>query len=149
MKARLPKEYIEKYRFKNKRPQMTLYDLNKQMVNQMTPMSEELEKSHLEEIFNPFIEQTNNKYYMLLCRDLFYFTVFHREENNKDNFYESIKELLNEKGTLITACWADENTKNSIEYWVKIKIPIENNPDFSETYCFVLFPYDAGVVEVQ
>ena len=46
MKARLPKEYVEKYKTK-KVPQMTLYDFNKQMVAQMPPMTEEDEQKHI------------------------------------------------------------------------------------------------------
>ena len=149
MKARLPKEYIEKYRLKTKQPQLTLYDLNKQMVAQMSPMTEENEQQHIEEIFNPFLTEKNNKYYMLLCKELSYFTLFHKDESNSDDFFKTLKELITSNGTLITACWTNEDTKESIEYWVRIKTPIENNPDFSEVYCFVLFPYDAGVVEVN
>ena len=150
MKCRLPQAYTDKYRHKNtgRQPQMTLYDLNKQMVRQMTPMNEELEKEHSEKVLTPFVEQTNNQYYMLMCKELSYFTIFHRNENSEKDFYTTIKELLSEHGTLITACWDNDEQRNTVEYWMKINTPIENNPDYSEIFCFILFPYDQGVVEV-
>lgn len=150
MKCRLPQEYVNKYRRKgNLAPMnMSMYDLNKQMVSQMPPMSEETELQYINEILTPFITDTNNKNYMLLCRELNYFTLFHKDGNNTTSFADGIKEILSERGTLITACWADEEKKDCIEYWMKINIPIENNPDFEEVYCFMLFPYDKGTVEV-
>ena len=150
MKSRLPQEYINKYRNKNKQvPQMTLYDLNKQMVKSLPPMDEEGKSAFINNIFNKFIEKDSNKYYMLLCKELSYFTVFHKDDINTDNFAETIHQLLSERGTIITAGWDNEKNQNSIEYWVSVKTPIENNPNYTEIYCFYLFRYDEGVVEVQ
>ena len=150
MKSRLPQEYINKYRNKNKQvPQMTLYDLNKQMVKSLPPMDEEGKSAFINNIFNKFIEKDSNKYYMLLCKELSYFTVFHKDDINTDNFAETIHQLLSERGTIITAGWDNEKNQNSIEYWVSVKTPIENNPNYAEIYCFYLFRYDEGVVEVQ
>ena len=150
MKSRLPQEYINKYRNKNKQvPQMTLYDLNRQMVKSLPPMDEEGKIAFINNIFNKFIEKDSNKYYMLLCKELSYFTVFHKDDINTDNFAETIHQLLSERGTIITAGWDNEKNQNSIEYWVSVKTPIENNPNYTEIYCFYLFRYDEGVVEVQ
>ena len=150
MKSRLPQEYMNKYRPKksNKVPQMTLYDLNKQMVKSLPPMNEEGKESFINNIFNSYISKEPNKYYMLLCKELSYFTVFHKDKINTDNFAETVHELLSEKGTIITAGWDNEETKTSVEYWVNIKTPIENNPDYTDVYCFYLFKYDNGIVEV-
>lgn len=150
MKSRLPQEYMNKYRLKNsnKVPQMTLYDLNKQMVKSLPPMDEEGKQAFINNIFNSYIAKEPNKYYMLLCKELSYFTVFHKDEVNTDNFAETVHELLSERGTIITAGWDNEEVKTGIEYWVSIKTPIENNPDYADIYCFYLFKYDNGVVEV-
>lgn len=151
MKSRLPQEYINKYRTKksNKMPQMTLYDLNKQMVKSLSPMDEESKQAFINNIFNSYIANRPNKYYMLLCKELSYFTVFHQDEDNTDNFAETVHQLLSDKGVIITAGWDNEEMQTGIEYWVSIRTPVENNPDFKDVYCFYLFKYDAGVVEVQ
>lgn len=150
MKSRLPQEYMNKYRLKNsnKAPQITLYDLNKQMVKSLPPMDEEGKQAFINNIFNPYIAKESNKYYMLLCKELSYFTVFHKDEVNIDNFAETVHLLLSDRGTIITAGWDNEEAQTGIEYWLSVKTPIENNPDFSDIYCFYLFRYDEGIVEV-
>ena len=150
MKSRLPQEYVNKYRNKGRQvPQMTLYDLNKQMVKSLPPMDEEGKTAFIDNIFNKFIEKEPNKYYMLLCKELSYFTVFHKDDTNEDNFANTAHQLLSDRGTIITAGWDNEEAQNSIEYWVSVKTPIENNPDFEDVYCFYLFKYDEGIVEVK
>lgn len=150
MKSRLPQEYMDKYRNKGRQvPQMTLYDLNRQMVKSLPPMDNDGKVAFINNIFNKFIEKDSNKYYMLLCKELSYFTVFHKDDINTDNFAETVHQLLSERGTIITAGWDNEENQNSIEYWVSVKTPIENNPNYTEIYCFYLFRYDEGIVEVQ
>ena len=151
MKSRLPQEYAEKYRLKktHKMPQMTLYDLNKQMVKQLPPMDADGKKNFIENIFNEFENKYDSHYFMLLCKELSYFTVFHKNEGNDKAFAEAVHELLSEKGTILTAGWDNEEDKNSLEYWVKVNIPIENNPDYIDIFCFYLFDYHNGIEEVQ
>ena len=140
MKARLPEEF----RKKTKNPQLTLFELNKQMVGQLPPidMTNEEASKRYNKAFNEFVEKIQNKYYMFLCRELNYFTLFHKSQNNDEAFSDVIIEIINNYGTWITWDWADDEHTN-LEFWAKVQIQGKE-----EVCCFMLFGYDNGIVEV-
>jgi len=97
-----------------------------------------------------FLVKTNNEYYMLLNnRDgKNYYTLFHK---NNDIEFEALpdvlKEILNSLGEFIT--WSNGVDNESMELWVKEKwTSIIDETEHEEVYCYYLFGYDAGVVEV-
>lgn len=117
---------------------MNLYDLNKTMVNQLSPLTKE-------EIFNKEKEFINlhkkfaNKHYMLLCKEYSYYTIFEEERiiMNKP-FSDTVIEIIIELGDI----YSIESTENgdAIEIWIK--------PEEEEMpLVFYLFPYDMGVVK--
>ena len=139
MKCRLPQEY------RKQKPQLTLYDLNKQMVAQMSPidMTDEEVSKRYTKAFDEFLKNIKNKYYMLLCRELNYFTLFHKSSKNDEAMSDVVQEIISNYGTWITWDWADD-THTCIEFWTKIT----NTQYKEEICCFMLFGYDKGVVEV-
>jgi len=148
MKCKLPEEYTKAK--VNSNIKLSMYDLNKQIISQMEPISEKEKTEHFCEMFSTFRENTNDNYYMLLCRDINYYTLFHRNYGQDlERFSDVVEEIIDNQGTWITANWANEETKNAIEYWIKVKQPTEEEPNKEEIYCFILFPYDIGVVEVD
>lgn len=145
MKCNLPKE--EKVKV-NGSVDMSLYDMNKQIIGQLPPMSQNIESQteHLTK-FIEFLQTTRNKYYMLLCKEISYFTLFHRSGDVEDESFEDVlEEILTDFGTWVT--WSPTEDGGGIEYWVKRKEPKEEDEAHEEVYCFILFPYDAGLVEV-
>ena len=64
MKARLPEDYTKAK--VNSNVQMTMYDINKQLINQMEPLTEDERAGHFYTTLLPFLDETNNSYYMLL-----------------------------------------------------------------------------------
>ena len=148
MKCNLPEEYKHK-----SKPQgsmsISMYDLNKSMVAQMPPMTDEARKEHNKQ-FEDFYMNTGNNYYMLLCKELSYYTLFHQDDLNVDNFAETVDEMLGYLGEWITWNYSDDS-HTSIEYWVKVCRDNDDDSDDSEDdiYCVILFPYDQGVVEVK
>ena len=148
MNCRIPDEY--KKAKTNASIDMSMYDLNKQIISQLDPIDKEKRIEHFENMFMTYLNNTQNVYHMLLCRELNYYTLFHRSYSfNVDHFGTVMEEILDNQGLWITANWANEETKEAIEYWIKVKQPTEEEPDKEETYCFILFPYDVGVVEVD
>ena len=95
MKCRLPEEY------RKQKPQLTLYDLNKQMVAQLAPidMTDEEVSKRYTKAFNEFSKNIKNKYYMLLCRELNYFTLFHKSSKNSETMGDIVQEILGNYGT--------------------------------------------------
>lgn len=118
---------------------MNMYDMNKQIISQLPTLDEGALDIARAKIVQ-FIEQSHNKYFMMLCRELNYYTVFHIGLGQQLPF------AMNE----VIAC-ADylgdiksiegEEDKGAIEIWITQR---END---KETYVMYLFPYDAGVIE--
>lgn len=120
----------------NKGLEFNLYELNKSIINQMTPMTPD-EINMKTELFNDYACSMGNTYYMLLCRDYNYYTVFRYSViPTFSNFATAVCTIISELGEVYSIDYLDNK---AIEIWIK---PTgEENP-----YAFYLFPYDAGVV---
>ena len=122
-------------------PQISLYDLNRQAVNQFPIMTDE----QLDKLANNFTtysqENIDGRYYMLLCRDFNYYTIFEKSTDTTESFSDAVLDVL--KTGLI--CYSIERTEDgeAFEIWAKIKGDAE---DSNYPAVFYLFPYDRGVV---
>lgn len=117
---------------------MNIYDVNKQIINQLPPLVGEslIEKKIL---VRNFILNTKNKYYMLLCRDINYYTLFALDiYKNTDERLENI--MLDE---CITQPLGDIKSIEVTEDGGAIEIWYTAHDD---SYVLYFFPYDAGVV---
>ena len=114
----------------------TLYDVNKQIISQLpAPTDEDI--YFAKDLINTFVEANDNEYYMLLCREQNYYTLF----NLSSSFEESMSDILFNEcipnfGNL--KCVNETDDKSAIEFW------IEKN---GEIYVMYLFPYDQGVIK--
>lgn len=117
---------------------MSLYDLNKQIISQL-PNMEDFEEA--KQIITDYHNNMSNKYYMLLFRELNYFTLFNINPYDEielvfeDEVIECLKNLGNIKS--ITMC----DSEGSVECWVTTA---DDN-----TVVGYLFGYDGGVIECQ
>lgn len=117
---------------------MDIYNLNKQIISQLPTLSNDalIEKKIL---VRDFILKTNNKYYMLLCRDINYYTLFALDVyKNSDELLENI--MFDE---CITQCLGDIKSIEIAEDGGAIEIWYTTHDD---SYVMYFFPYDAGVV---
>ena len=116
--------------------QMSLYDMNKQLIAQMPPM-EDTDK--MIEIINNYKNKTDNSHYMLLCRDINYFTLFEEDPFiAEERFATLVLECIHDLGIVHDMMITEDN--GAIEIWVK---PLSEEADMLVMY---LFAYDAGVV---
>ena len=122
--------------FDNKGISMNLYDLNKNIINQLKTM-EISEIKENKKLFNELYDKTNNIHYMLLCKDYNYYTIFKRLPENLPSFADIVVEVISELGEVKSIEFTE--TQDAIEIWIQ-----PTNEE--ETYVFYLFPYDAGVV---
>lgn len=117
----------------------TLYELNQGIINGMPALNADgIMKGQLE-FFDWISSQSDKpKYYMLLCSELNYYTLFHLSDYaTNTQFWNELYDIAKELGTLKVmeidggyfTIWAD---------WYK-----DNTP-----HLFYLFPYDRGVVEI-
>ena len=145
MKCRLPEEEPKKTKTEVK---LTAYEANKQIIAQLPAMTDE-QYVEFENNLTDFLVKTNNEYYMLLNNvDKTYYTLFHK---NNDTEFEAMQdvliEILNDLGEFITWSWGVDN--ESMELWVKESWDsVIEETKHEEVFCYHLFGYDAGVVEV-
>ena len=113
---------------------MSAYDINKQIIGQLKNLDKETLQEK-EKLIREFCNQTKNTYYMLLCRDINYFTLFHldlkiADETIEEAVIDCLKHIGNVKAIDLT------EDGNAIELWVK---------NHDEVYAAYFFPYDLGV----
>ena len=117
---------------------MNLYELNKTLVNQLSPLAKE-EIFNKEKEFISLRKRFANKHYMLLCKEYGYYTVFEEEQiiMNKP-FSDTVIEIITELGEI----YSIEPTEydDAVEIWIKPN-------DEEMPMAFYLFPYDTGVVK--
>lgn len=114
---------------------MSMYELNKCVVRQLPSMTEE-RLAAAGDLINSF--QKENKYFMLLGRDLDYYTIFQTKENMEETMGEAVIDCLSNLGDIKAIDLTPE--EQTIEIWIT-----QN----SEAYVLYLFNYDEGVILCQ
>ena len=99
--------------------------------------TEQIDKSK-ELIANFLADNKTTKYYMLLVRDMNYYTLFVDNRANDENMSDIVIECLSNLGNIIDI---NNETQGSIEVWVK--------DSDGEAHIGYLFPYDQGVIECR
>ena len=131
MKCHLPEEETKA----NGTLQMNLYDLNKQIISQMAILSEE-DLVDSKTLIRDYLREQNNYFYMLLCKELSYYTILHavRGANELPAAADEVIACIQNVGDIKSI---DRNNDNAIEIWVQRE---------DEAVVMYLFPYDTGVV---
>jgi hypothetical protein len=120
----------------NSSNQMTIYDFNKIIMAQQPVMTEEAinnrGKKSLETFYNYKVS-----HYMLLCKDLSYYTVFEKAYGDvQTHFIDTVLEIVRDLGAIHDMFINDDGV---MEFWIRPE-------GDEEVYAFFLFPYDLGVV---
>jgi hypothetical protein len=116
----------------------TVYEVAKSAAKLEAPLTHTDLNKRLREIKQFFLAQ-NDKYFMLLNRETYNFTLFNL--GNKDDItikkiMEGLKECLNNRGNIISIDLTE--TKDAFEIWISAD---------DEALVYYLFPYDTGVIE--
>ena len=116
--------------------ELNLYDLNKNIIDQLNPLTAN-EVSMKMGLINEYYQKANNTYHMLLCRDFNYYTIFNYDSMlSFPDFPSAICTIITELGEVYSIELLEDG---AMEIWIK--------PTGEESpYAFYLFPYDAGVV---
>ena len=139
-------EYQEYLKNKNQKKdeskpvaQMTLYQFNQNIMSSQPALSGDGVRKGQLEFFDWISKQQDNpKFYMLLCSELNYYTVFHINDTaTKEDFWNEFYDIAKELGTLK----AMEIDSGCFSIWA-------DWPQDNISHLFYLFPYDRGVVEV-
>lgn len=109
----------------------SLYEMNKQVISQL-PEIEDIA------VLTPIRKYKNKdgKYFMLLCRDLNYYTLFVIDLESDVRIEQEVLECLKELGTIKSV--EEFEDKNLVEIWVQ--------PENSDPVVMYFFNYDRGVI---
>lgn len=110
---------------------VSLYDINKQIISQMPDISIEEARKILDDYQ---WTHASTSYFGFMSFEKHYFTIFHRTENKQDSMFAAIAlECIQNIGLLKTLNIENE----TLEVWLNIG---------DEIYQYLIFPYDEGVV---
>lgn len=116
----------------------TVYDAVKSVVKTEKALTNTELKKCLKEIKQFFLTK-NDKYFMLLNRETYNFTLFNlgmKDEITMKRIMQDLKECLQNRGRVISIDEADE----AYEIWIAVD-------DDDDVLAYYLFPYDIGVIE--
>ena len=134
MKCNLPEEKQEKV---SGNFVMNLYDLNKSLISQMPALTLEQIIRQKETVVDPFLDAVDSDYYMLLCNELKYYTIFNVMQGLSDSLItEELFACLNEFCDEVKSI---EKTDDgcAIEIWFTKD---------EEIYVMYFFDYAGGVI---
>jgi len=149
------KEQLEKVRVENpeKIADMSLYDLNKDIIAQMKNLTSTEIKKRMK-IIRSWLYHNPAKYYALICWDYNYVTIFHFPSDNYDAQVNEIQEILTALGP-IKAIDPHNNGQAVEAHQIEDHITDVDAFEIWLTWyeedgarLFMLFPYDGGIVEV-
>ena len=136
------KYYIWKNEWININPDaninLNLYDMNKQIMSQIPDFTKEQMDESISTL-NEWVNKTKSKYFMMLCKDISYYTLFNRTKSAMDdNFGKCFKDCVNSLGPIKSIDFNEDKT--ALEIWFSYE---------DDVYCMYLFPYDSGVVNFR
>lgn len=116
---------------------MSLYDMNKQIIAQLPALTEEA----IQEKYNLIDEFGKGKQWcMLLGREFGYYTLFHHLHKDADEtFASAVLDCLSNLGPIQSIEYTDDD-HNAVEIWVMRD---------GEATVLYLFNYAEGVIECQ
>ena len=112
----------------------TLYDMNKSIMQQQSPLSEEALNEALNVVDKYFYD--NKQYFMLLCHERRDYTLFNITNKIRRPSID-LKECLQNRGVILSI---EKNNDGVIEIWLLC--------DEELPFAYFLFPYDEGVITV-
>lgn len=113
---------------------MNAYEMNKQIVGQLQILDKEI-WSEKKKMITKFCNEMKNRFYMLLCREANYYTVFYRQQNlGVEYIADIVKECAETLGDVKAVDMSEDG--QAIEIWVDGTYGV---------FAMYFFPYDRGV----
>lgn len=116
---------------------LTLYDLNKQIMTSKKAINFNDRMASIKDL-KTYVTDTNNNFYMLLCNDIKYYTLFNivdKASNYANEFWSCLDNLGKVKAIGPT------EGNDALEIWF--------TNEENKTYVAYFFAYDKGVITCQ
>lgn len=130
----------------------TLYELNQQIIAQMPALDADGVRECSGKILK-YLEEHVNSYYMLLCKELSYYTIFHITSAktapngnviiSRGALHDLTEEIIDIISSLGDVRVIETDNNDAIAIWSSFQ-----SEETGAIHCFYLFPYGRGVVEV-
>lgn len=119
----------------------TIYEINSNIMRNAEPLNSAA-LATARNLINGFHKDHKNRYYMALCHNIRYFTIYDTEPNNCEinrliTIGKEVIDCTSNIGSIVDITIADDNS--AVEIWIKTAETAE---------CIILFPYDNGIVKV-
>lgn len=111
---------------------LNIYDMNKQIISQLSPIDDIAVLTNIRKYKNQ-----DGEYFMLICRDINYYTLFAIDSNSEDRIEQEVLNCIKDIGTP-KSIEQIEGTE-TIEIWVQ--------PENDEPLVMYFFNYDKGVIK--
>lgn len=113
-------EITDKAEFKGEGLSMSLYELNKSIIAQLPTKPTYSEQGEDRKLINKFFNSIGRTSYMLLCKDISYYTIFTYEGNKMANYETlgaAVLDCLQNVGQFVCADITEDG--NAVEIWVR------------------------------
>ena len=117
----------------------TLYSMNQTIMDSMKPIATEALDKAKRELQAYFMANIDEKYFMLLCKELSDYTVFIINSNLSCSVAVSeLNETLDYRGEILSIGKTSDDT--AFEIWIR-------TDEDKKVHVYYLFPYKAGIIE--
>lgn len=113
-----------------------LYELNKQIMAQLPPQSNEILNRNWM-IIGDWFGRDQDRWFMLMCKERSDFTLFHITDHQFVKAIQELKEVLEERGQILAIQYL--HGEDAFEIWVK---------NDEEVFMFMLFSAGWMVIEI-
>ena len=117
--------------------ELSLYDMNKQIISQLPDLPYEIIKEKID-FLNVFAQDIDSKYFMLLCKDIGYYTLFIKNEHSDEDFGSAVISCADYLGQVKSIELTEDQA--AVEIWFVSR-------DTSEPYVMYLFNYEEGIIQ--
>lgn len=114
-----------------------LYELNKQIMAQLPPQSDDI-MNHNWNVIGDWFGKNQNRWFMIMCKERSDFTFLHITDNKFTAAIKELQEVLLERGQILAIQYV--HGEDYFEIWIK-----DSN---GEVFLFVLFEAEWMIVEV-
>lgn len=122
----------------------TVYSVNANLMSRLNPLTDKELEEEAKKLIDNFHKKHKNTYYMALCHDIRYFTVYNTKPDKEKfdidesvTFGDEVIECTFAIGKIVDV--AENDRGDTIEIWIKNAV---------SAHCVLLFPYDNGMIQV-
>jgi hypothetical protein len=116
----------------------TIFEIKKSVLEELGPLNTE-ELSQIKPVLAEFRTRIKQNFYMLFCKDIAYITLFRAVLDIKETFEEEAFNIITSLGEIYDIGFTSD--EQALEIYIK--------PANDEIRCFLLFGYDAGIVDFR